>query len=143
MVYVGSFLGITLDGAGLWIMILPILLFVICFMTIATEYKDQTFSRRKYARPTGWVAHGIYVFGVFAAAHFVLFLVEGHEAAPMIKDGEYVLSQHGYIVKFLSQSEYLRLKAAELRLFASGWMFFYSLPTAYWLFPANHSARRC
>jgi hypothetical protein len=35
----------------------------------------------------------------------------------------------------LTKSEYLRLKAGELRLFATGWIFFYFVPTAYWWFP--------
>ena len=37
-------------------------------------------------------------------------------------------------MKTLTQAEFYKLKGAELRLFATGWMFFYFVPTAYWWF---------
>ena len=58
-------------------------------------------------------------------------------ASPEIINGQYVLNNHGQIVRVLTRYEYLRLKGAELRLFASGWMFFYFVPTMYWWFPRN------
>jgi hypothetical protein len=60
-------------------------------------------------------------------------------ASPEIINGEYVLNNHGHIVRTLTRSEYLRLKAAELRLFATGWIFFYFVPTMYWWFPRDHA----
>lgn len=41
------------------------------------------------------------------------------------------------IVKVLTESEYLQLEGAELRLFATGSMFFYFVPTMYWWFPKS------
>jgi hypothetical protein len=67
--------------------------------------------------------------------HFIVFLWQSHAASPEIKDGNYVLNNHGHILRMLTKSEYLRLKAGELRLFATGWIFFYFVPTAYWWFP--------
>lgn len=84
-----------------------------------------------------WVVPTIKLLGAFFALHFFLFLVESHAAAPKVKDGEYVLDNHGQIVKVLSEREYLDLKGAELRLFATGWIFFYFVPAAYWWFPRN------
>jgi hypothetical protein len=55
-------------------------------------------------------------FGLFFAFHFILCLFQSHGAAPAIKDGEYVLDNHGYIIQTISQAEFLKLKAAELRL---------------------------
>jgi hypothetical protein len=82
-----------------------------------------------------WVVPSIKLLGLFFAVHFVLFLAQNHASAPEIKNGEYVLNDHGKIVKTLTRSEFYKLKGAELRLFAAGWMFFYFVPTAYWWFP--------
>ncbi|HET6218792.1 MAG TPA: hypothetical protein VFE27_17350 [Acidobacteriaceae bacterium] len=82
-----------------------------------------------------WVVPGIKLLGLFFVVHFALFLTQSHASAPKIKNGEYVLDDHGKIVKTLTQSEFYEVKGAELRLFATGWMFFYFVPTAYWWFP--------
>jgi len=84
-----------------------------------------------------WVVPTFKLLGVFFAIHFVLFLIQSHAASPKIKNGEYILDNHGQIVKVLTEREYFRLKGAELRLFATGWMFFYFVPAAYWWFPRN------
>ena len=84
-----------------------------------------------------WVVPAINVIRLFCMAHFVVFLVQSRMASPEIINGQYVLNNHGQIVRVLTRYEYLRLKGAELRLFASGWMFFYFVPTMYWWFPRN------
>jgi hypothetical protein len=83
-----------------------------------------------------WVVPTIKLLGLFSLFHFILFLVQSHVASPQIKDGQYVLTR-GQIVVVLTQSEFFRLKAAELRMFAAGWIFFYFVPTMYWWFPRN------
>ena len=81
-----------------------------------------------------WIVPTIKLLGLFFLFHFILFLVQSHAASPQIRDGQYVLDSHGQIVKALTQSEYFKLKSAELRMFAAGWVFFYFVPTAYWWF---------
>lgn len=44
------------------------------------------------------------------------YLVQSHAASPELKNGGFVLNNHGQIVKVLTQSEYLKLKGEELRL---------------------------
>ncbi len=87
-----------------------------------------------------WVVPTIKLFGLFFLVHFIVFLVQSHAAAPAIQDGQYVLDNHGRVVKVLTASEYLSLKGAELRLFATGWMFFYFVPVVYWWFPRNRES---
>jgi len=70
-------------------------------------------------------------------AHFIVFLVQSRMASPEIINGQYVLNNHGQIVRVLTSSDYMRLKAWELRLFATGWMCFYFVPTMCWWFPRN------
>jgi len=64
-----------------------------------------------------------------------LFLIQSHGASLQIKNGEYVLDNHGQSVRVLTQREYFVLKGAELRMFATGWMFLYLVPATYWWFP--------
>jgi hypothetical protein len=61
-----------------------------------------------------------------------LFLVQSHASAPEIINGQYVLDNHRQIVKVLTQPEYWTLKGAELRIFATGWIFFYFVLTMWW-----------
>ncbi len=60
-----------------------------------------------------WVVPTVKLLGLFFFFHFILFLVQSHAASPQINDGQYVLNNHGQIVKALTQLEYLRLKAAD------------------------------
>jgi hypothetical protein len=82
-----------------------------------------------------WIVPAIKLLGLFFIFHFILFLVQSHAASPQIEDGQYVLNNHGQTEKALTQLEYFKLKAAELRMFAAGWIFFYFVPTMYWWFP--------
>jgi hypothetical protein len=139
--YIGSYFGTTMDTLFRWAVVLHIGVFALLLPMYAIEYsalKDRTFFWKRFAQGLpNWVVPGIKLLGLFFAIHFVLFLVQSHAASPEVKNGEYVLNNHGKIVKVLTQPEYLKLKGAELRLFATGWMFFYFVPTMYWWFPRN------
>ena len=137
--YVGSYIGMSMESMFPWSFVLHVGVFILLLPMYGIDYsvvKDRTFFWKGFAQgmPRS-VVPGIRVLGLFFAVHFVLFLIRSHAAAPEIKNGEYVLNKHGQIVKVLTQSEYISLKGAELRLFATGWIFFYFVPTMYWWFP--------
>ena len=139
--YIGSFIGTTMDGIFRWAIVLHVGIFVLLLPMYGVEYtalKNRSFFWKGFAQAMPrWVVPCVKVLGVFFFVHFVLFLVQSHAAAPEIKNGEYVLNDHGRLVKILTQGEYLGLKGAELRLFATAWMFFYFVPAMYWWFPRN------
>jgi hypothetical protein len=139
VIYVASYRGATMDSIGRWAIVLHIGIFVLLLPMYAVEYpavRQRIFFPKGFARGMPeWVVPGIKLLALFFAVHFVLFLMQSHASAPEIKNGEYVLSDHGKIVKTLTQAEFYKLKDAELRLFATGWMFFYFVPMAYWRFP--------
>jgi len=139
VIYVASYRGATMDGIARWAIALHIGIFVLLLPMYAAEYssvRQRTFFWKGFTQGMPkWIVPSIKLLSLFFAVHFVLFLTQSHASAPEIKDGKYVLSDHGRIVRALTQSEYFRLKGAELRLFATGWMFFYFVPTAYWWFP--------
>jgi hypothetical protein len=130
-----------MDGMFRWAIFLHVSIFALLVPMCAAEYstfKNRRFSWKGFAQgKPKWVVPSIQLLGLFFALHFVLFLVQSHAASPEIKNGLYVLSSHGKVVKLLSQSEYLSLKGAELRLFATGWIFFYFVLMAYWWFPSS------
>lgn len=134
-IYLVSFLGATMDRIAGQAIALHVGVFVILLSTFATQYEDRPFWRGYRIKPPRLVAQIMTALGVFFALHFVLFLLQSHGAAPAIKDGEYILNNHGHIIGVISQVEFIKLKAAELRLFATLWMFFYFVPTAYWWLP--------
>lgn len=137
--YVWSYFGATLDGMPRWAIALHIGVFALLLPMYAVEYpalKRRTFFWKGFARSRpNWVVPSIKLFGLFFIIHFALFLAQSHAASPEIKNGEFVLDDHGTVVRILTKSQYQELKGAELRLFATGWMFFYFVPTVYWWFP--------
>jgi hypothetical protein len=137
--YFGSYIGVTMDGLPSWAIVLHIGIFIFWIPMCILEYapiKDRNFFWKEFSQgKPKWVLPTIKLIGLFFAIHFVSFLIESHFASPQIKDGQYVLDNHGQILKVITQREYLHLRGAELRLFATGWASFYSVSLAYWWFP--------
>jgi hypothetical protein len=78
-----------------------------------------------------WTGVGIFAY-VFL--NFALFMnaTEGGNAA--LREGKYLLLQHGTLIRELTQAEYAAFKANEVRGFSGHWMLFYFMPFAYFGF---------
>jgi hypothetical protein len=136
--YIGSYVGLTMDAlirvaivlhAGIFVLQLPM------YPRKFASLKSGKFSLKALTKELPyWAVSAVRLFGIFFAIHFLMFLIESHAASPQIRNGEYVLVGRGLQI-IITQREYLHLKGAELRLFATGWMFFYSTLAAYWWFP--------
>jgi hypothetical protein len=139
--YVGSFFGMALDRLPSWAVLLHLGTIVLILPVIALEYSGRSdrssFWERFADSMPGWTVPAVKLLAVFFFVHFVVFLVQSHVAAPAIRNGQYVLESHGRLVKVITETEYLKLKAAELRLFATGWIFFYLISSTYWWFHAK------
>jgi len=139
--YLGSYVGTTMDSLFRWAIILHIGIFILLLPMYALDYeavKGRTFFWKGFSQGMPkWIVPTITLLGVFFGIHFFLFLIQSHAASPEIKNGEYVLNNHANIVKVLTQREYFSLQGAELRLFATGWIFFYFVLATYWWFPRN------
>jgi hypothetical protein len=61
-------------------------------------------------------------------------LMDGLLGSPDIKDGQYILHNHGHLIKVLTLQEYDHYKANELRGFSAIWLVFYGF-AATALFP--------
>lgn len=134
LIFVASLFGLTMDSLG-WKLILPLHLgiFVLYALLLLVERPSKGLGFFR-GRPL-WVLRSTQIFFLFFVAVFFTFIASSHAASPEIVDGQYVLSDHGRIVRPISKGEYLHLKASELRFFASGWMVFYYPLALVWWFP--------
>jgi hypothetical protein len=128
---------------GVWFVLLHVGVILLFLPMLAAEYpamKTNKFFGAEFERgKPRWVISGIKLSFVLFVFVFVLFLVLSRAASPEVQNGQYVLNNHGRIVRVLSEGEYLHLEGWELRMFASGWMCFYISLIAYWWFPRNRT----
>jgi hypothetical protein len=62
--------------------------------------------------------------------NFGLFIYLMHGGRPNIDHGAYVLSSHGRLIQSLTEADYWKYKALEIRGFSGHWMLFYSVAAA-------------
>ena len=72
---------------------------------------------------------------LYAGINFMLFITSQH-GTPGIQDGQYILHNHGYVIKTLTEQEYHHYKANIVRGFSGHWLVFYGLAAAV-LYPFN------
>ena len=141
VIYAASFKGLTIDRIGIWAFVLHCGIFLSLIPIYVIEspaIRDRTFFWDGFKRDKPvWALPLIQFLGLFFIVHFVLFFLASHGASPKIVDGKFVLDNHGQIKKSLTEAEFISLKGYELRIFATGWMSFYSVSTIYWWFSAK------
>ncbi len=139
IVHLISLSGIYIGDQFPFVWALHLGIFVVWFPTILMLRNNQKYSQkaRKYGdslrmifnaifkdmpKPVMFIA--LFCF-VYASLNFFLFMNTGQGGNPSFIDGKYVLNNHGAIIKELTQTEYLELKANEIRGFSGHWMLFY------------------
>jgi hypothetical protein len=132
-IFVASFFGLTLDRLGAKAFLLHLGIFALAIPLIFVERRSRGVNPEN-GKPR-WIVRSIQILGLLCIAFFLVFLALSHAASPEIIDGEYVLNNHGKIIGHITEREYLFLKGWELRLFASGWIFFYYSLMMHWWFP--------
>jgi hypothetical protein len=139
-VFIASLYGLTLNKLGGKALLLHLAIFALAVPYIVVERMKTNGQQFSYGvapydgRPI-WVKRSMGIFFALFITFFLIFLIQGHAAAPKVIDGDYVLNNHGTIVRYLSANEYFQMKASELRLFASGWMAVYYGLMMHWWFP--------
>jgi len=106
-----------MDGIARWAILLHVGIFVLFAPMCAIEYssiRQRSFFYKGFARGMPkWAVPSINLLGLFFAIHFVLFLVQSHAAVPEMRNGVYVLNDHGRIVRALTQAEYYALRGGD------------------------------
>ncbi|MDW7695837.1 hypothetical protein R9C00_25195 [Flammeovirgaceae bacterium SG7u.111] len=106
------------------------------------KYRDEAtndsmnpvaFYKLIFSKTPTWFA--ILALGGFAYAmiNFMLFITS-QAGVPDIQEGQYVLHNHGEILRTITEQEYHHYKANEVRGFSGHWMAFYGMAAAI-LFP--------
>jgi hypothetical protein len=136
--YVYSFFGASVDRVLPWAVLL-FLGWVALFLPIyAIEYpasRSFSFAWSGFSRGMpGWVVLCAKVLLLNATVHLLWSAALNGPGVPAIVDRQYVLDNHGRILKVLTQGEYLALRGATLRVLASLMIYFYFLPMVYWWF---------
>jgi hypothetical protein len=75
---------------------------------------------------------------VYAVVNFMMFM-GSQPGVPDLKDGQYVLHNHGQLIRTLTEQEYQHYKANEVRGFSGHWLAFYGFAAAI-LFPFRQPA---
>jgi hypothetical protein len=65
----------------------------------------------------------------YAIVNFMLFMTS-HQGTPDFRDGQYVLHHRGELIKTITEQEYHRYKANELRGISGHWLAFYGFAVA-------------
>ena len=78
----------------------------------------------------------------YAVVNFALFMFGAHGGSPEIRDGRFVLQDHGRLIRELSAAEYTALQANEVRGFSGHWLLFYFMPFAWFLLRRTDLPRR-
>lgn len=71
-----------------------------------------------------WLSVSVIIAFIYAMLNFFLFM-SSQPGGPEIKEGQYVLQNHGTIIKELTKEEYLFYLSNELRGFSGHWLLFY------------------
>lgn len=81
----------------------------------------------------------IAIVGFYYAILNFMFFMTSQTGTPVLRDGQYLLENHGQLIRTLTEQEYHHFKANDVRGFSGHWIAFYGLAAAI-LFPfAQHT----
>ena len=137
-IYIYSYSGAPADKLFPWALLLLVGVLVVYVPILTIEYSRSgtgvsVQKRIEQGMPRWFKSCSIFLM-LLCVGHFVWFGVHSGMGVPEIMDGQYVIDARGHILKVLTRSEYLALKQAELRMFATLMITFYFMPMMYWWF---------
>ena len=62
-----------------------------------------------------------------------MFFVQSHGGGPEVRDGQYLLTSHGAVLRVLTEEQYHWYRALVVRGFSGHWMLFSLVPALFWL----------
>ena len=92
VVYVGSYVGLTMNSLAQRALILHVGVFLLLLPMFALEWRglnNRTFFWNGFAEPMPrWVVPTVKALGLFCIGHFVVFLVQSRMASPEVINGQ-------------------------------------------------------
>jgi hypothetical protein len=129
-VHLTTFFGIDPSKRIPWVWVLHVGIFI-CFIPMLFVQRlapGKDFWSKIFAAMPRWARYTIKAFFAYAMINFALFYFLSKGGVPGVRDGKYVLQNHGEVIRELSENEYELQKAYVLRGFSGHWMVFYLLP---------------
>jgi hypothetical protein len=113
---------------GIFLVFLPFV-----FLARKSFGADITLTKVRASVPQ-WASTFIIIAIVYAFVNFALFFFLSEGGRPDVRDGQFVLQNHGKLIRFLTEEEYHLQRAYVLRGFSGHWLVFYLVPAVYFLF---------
>lgn len=139
VVHGATYAGVNLSEKLPWVWGLHVLIFPLAIPMIlrlrARGLEGRDFWKSFFAPTPKWVKYFVYALGAYTLINFLLFLYLVKGGSPDIRDGQYVLHNHGKIIRELTAEEYATYKAYVLRGFSGHWLYFYFVSAVFYLFP--------
>src|SRR4249919_420781 len=137
LVHAAALFGVNVKAQlpGVWLLHFGIFAVFIPFVLFASRdfgARPPSLSQISAGLPRWVVVLGIVIF-VYATINFALFIAGTDGGSPAIRDGKYLLLDHGRVIREISAAEYSSFKVNEARGFSGHWMAFYFVPAAYFL----------
>ena len=140
--YISTFLGGTLERLSGLVFVLFALAFGNCALLVFFQPEESMMKIFDFCRSKPWPSWAKWTANLLMVAvigHFVAFWFQCGWGVPQIKDGAYVIASRGHILKEITEFEYVRHRAAELRLICIFWIALFIPLTFEWLFPRKPS----
>lgn len=99
----------------------------------AANQQNKEFKSRLLGAVPPWLRVVCCIAFIYTMINFALFasLMEG--GTPAICNGKYCLQNHGRLIRNITQEEFNRFRAYQVRGFSGHWMFFSLIPAVYFL----------
>lgn len=137
VVHIAALSGIDVAGKIPLVWSLHVGIFVAFIPFVLLSRKElgpkPTFTQLKGIFPS-WVGAICAVICAYALVNFLLFMLATHGGSPSIRDGKFILQDHGRLIREITSGEYASFKANEVRGFSGHWLAFYFVPFAYFMF---------
>ena len=145
-VHVSTFFGLDPQDVRPPVWLLHLGLFVVFVPAIIAARTNRNGSRRlrdAFPHAPRWMAPLTGCLFAYAVVNFALFIVLMRHGGPSRgENGEFALTEHGRLIRKISEEEFHRYRAYEARGFSGHWMAFYSLSAAMLVSAARRADNR-
>jgi hypothetical protein len=137
VVHSATYLGIDLPGAcpPLWgLHVVAMIAFGAMILSVRGSSRESPSS--SFGLPTlpGWAYMMMAAAFIYTGINFAASMALSGGGSPEIRDGLFVLSDHGRVIRTLTADEYRWQHVYIVRGFSGHWMFFLLLPALYFLY---------
>jgi hypothetical protein len=86
-----------------------------------------------------WVGPALIVGFAYFVLNMIALYVLGEGGGPVVRNGRFVLADHGRVIRELTESEYRRQLSHVARMFSAGWALFYAFLVVWYSTPRSKS----